>query len=334
MSLFVDIEKSYGSFHLKVSFQTEDNTLAFLGASGSGKSLTLKCIAGLERPDRGRIIINGRTVFDSERKIDLKPQERRAGLLFQNYALFPHMTVWENVLAGATHEKDKEKRKRKAEMLLERFDLTQYIHRLPFALSGGQQQRVALARILVSEPEIILLDEPFSALDSHLRSSMEQELRQVLRSFGKTVLLVSHNRNEVYRLSDRVAIIHNGCVIEHDLKDRIFDQPQGLFTAQLLGVENILPIRDEIAEIVIPTEKCITHIGIRGDDLMPSKHGISCYIIDRIEEPRHIIYLLEYKSSILRWKLEKSSDCYKIGQTVSLLVPQEKILLLTEREIT
>ncbi|MGI6720631.1 MAG: sulfate/molybdate ABC transporter ATP-binding protein [Anaerovoracaceae bacterium] len=140
-----------------------------LGASGSGKSLTLKCIAGVERPDRGRIVVDGVTLFDSERRIDLSPQERRTGLVFQNYALFPHMTVLENIRAGARREPDAQKRADNVNRIVERFGLGSLTGHTPAMLSGGQQQRVALARILVSEPRILLLDEPFSALDGHLR---------------------------------------------------------------------------------------------------------------------------------------------------------------------
>ena len=156
MSIFVDIEKDLGSFQLKVKFEAGDETLALLGASGCGKSMTLRCIAGIEKPDRGRIVVDGVTLFDSEQRINLTPQQRRTGLLFQNYALFPNMTVLDNIRAGAKREKDSQKRTDMIQSVLERFDLKELAKRYPHQLSGGQQQRVALARILVSSPRILL----------------------------------------------------------------------------------------------------------------------------------------------------------------------------------
>ena len=169
MSLYVDIEKDLGSFCLKAKFEAGDESIALLGASGCGKSMTLKCIAGIETPDRGRIVVDDVVLFDSEKKINLTPQQRRTGLLFQNYALFPNMTVYKNICAGARRERDSQKRNRMIQSIMENFGLTELADRYPHQLSGGQQQRVALARILVSSPRILLLDEPFSALDSHLR---------------------------------------------------------------------------------------------------------------------------------------------------------------------
>ena len=189
MAIFVDIEKKLGDFTLKAKFQAGDETLALLGASGCGKSMTLRCIAGIEKPDRGKIILDGVTLFDSEKKINLTPQQRHTGLMFQNYALFPNMTVAQNINCGAKREKDSKIRKDMVESVMECFDLGDLADRLPHQLSGGQQQRVALARILVSSPGILLLDEPFSALDSHLRFKLEQEVRRVIKRFGKTVLL-------------------------------------------------------------------------------------------------------------------------------------------------
>ena len=210
MSIYVDIEKDFGSFRLKAKFEAGNETLALLGASGCGKSMTLRCIAGIVTPDRGKIILDGVTLFDSEKKINLPPQKRHTGLMFQNYALFPNMTVLQNIKAGAKREKDSKIREDMIQSTLEQFDLKDFADRYPHQLSGGQQQRVALARILVSNPGILLLDEPFSALDSHLRFKLEQEVRRVIKQFGKTVLLVSHDRDEVYRMSDSIAIMDDG----------------------------------------------------------------------------------------------------------------------------
>ena len=189
MSLYVDIEKRLGAFRLQSKFEVADETLALLGASGCGKSVTLKCIAGIMTPDRGRIVLNGRVLFDSEKKIDLTPQQRRVGYLFQQYALFPNMTVEQNILCGIREGRRSEKRALAAEKI-RMFRLEGLEKKHPAQLSGGQQQRVALARILCSEPQAILLDEPFSALDSYLK--WELELGELLGAFDGPILWVSH----------------------------------------------------------------------------------------------------------------------------------------------
>ena len=195
MSLLVNIDKDFGTFRLNVNFEAEDGkTSAFLGASWCGKSLTLRCIAGIITPDKGKIVLGGRTLFDSQRRINLRPQVRRCGLMFQNYALFPNMTVEQNILSGA-------KDKSRLEDMLSLFGLAELRKHYPSQISGGQQQRTALARMLISEPEVLMLDEPFSALDSHLRFMTEREVRKITRNFAGPVILVSHNRDEVFRMS-------------------------------------------------------------------------------------------------------------------------------------
>ena len=239
MSVFVDIEKDFGSFQLKVKFEAGDETLALLGASGCGKSMTLRCIAGIEKPDRGRIVVDGVTLFDSENRINLTPQQRRTGLLFQNYALFPNMTVKQNIDAGAKRERDSQKRNAVVQSIMENFDLWELADRYPHQLSGGQQQRVALARILVSSPRILMLDEPFSALDSHLRFRLEQEVRRVMRQFGKTVILVSHDRDEVYRMSDSIAVMDGGVIQTIGTRREVFANPGTRKGAVLTGCKNV-----------------------------------------------------------------------------------------------
>ena len=173
MAIELDIQKNFKGFSLDVRLKGQDGPIGILGASGSGKSMTLRSIAGIETPDSGRIIINGKTVFDSEEKINLKPQERRVGYLFQNYALFPTMTVEKNIgIALRCGKKEKEKKVRD---MIERFSLQGLEKKLPGQLSGGQQQRTALARIMIYEPDMILLDEPFSALDSYLKEQTQRE---------------------------------------------------------------------------------------------------------------------------------------------------------------
>lgn len=189
MALEVHIVKKLHGFTLRVNFCTEGSNMGVLGASGSGKSMTLRCIAGIETPDEGRIVINGRTLFDSEKHINLKPQERRVGYLFQNYALFPTMTVEKNISCG--FRGDKSERKKRVRDYLERYQLVGLEKRYPSQLSGGQQQRVALARMMIGEPEVILLDEPFSALDSYLKDVLQRDMVNFLQEY-KGDMILSH----------------------------------------------------------------------------------------------------------------------------------------------
>ena len=237
MSLNVDIRKTLGSFHLDVSFRTEGDVLGLLGASGCGKSMTLKCIAGIERPDEGRIELNGRVLFDSEARIDLPPQRRRVGYLFQQYALFPTMTAEQNIAAGA-RRLAKADRAAAVDAMMEKMQIAGLGGKFPAQLSGGQQQRVALARILISDPEVMLLDEPFSALDAHLRDRMEQEVMELLREFGRDALIVSHSRDELYRMTDRIAVYSNGRIDAIGEKHALFRDPGTHAAAQLTGCKN------------------------------------------------------------------------------------------------
>lgn len=235
MAIDVSIRKNLGSFTLDVSFQTEEETFAILGASGCGKSMTLKCIAGIETPDEGHIILNGRTLFDSKKKINLIPQKRKVGYMFQDYALFPNMTVEKNIMAGM----GKHPSMQEVERYLERFHLEGLKDHLPRQLSGGQKQRVALARMLASEPEILLLDEPLSALDNYLKWQVEEELRDLFLSVNRTVLFVTHSRDEVYHLCDRVCVLNQGHVETIQAMKEFFSNPETVAAARLSGCRNI-----------------------------------------------------------------------------------------------
>ncbi|MCF0142991.1 MAG: ATP-binding cassette domain-containing protein [Parasporobacterium sp.] len=235
----IDIVKKLGDFTLNMKFKSDDEVVALLGASGCGKSMTLKCIAGIEKPDKGHIIVDGVTLFDSEKGINLTPQKRHTGLMFQNYALFPNMSVRQNIEAGARREKDRSLRRLKVDQVIKSFGLEKVEKLYPSQISGGQQQRAALARILVSDPVILLLDEPFSALDSHLRFRMEQEVGKVMRDFGKTVIMVSHDRDEVFQLCDKIAVINDGAVDVYGTQKEIFTNPVTRNAAVLTGCRNI-----------------------------------------------------------------------------------------------
>ncbi len=226
MKLTVDIKKDFGSFALSSSFETEDLLTGFLGSSGSGKSMTLKCIAGIVTPDEGYIALDDRVLFDSRKKINIRPQERKVGYLFQNYALFPSMTVKKNIYCGLVREKNREEKKQRYDEAIALLNLEGLENRLPSQLSGGQAQRVALARIIVSEPDLLLLDEPFSALDAFLRRNLQTELLEVLENLGKQAILVTHSAREVRRMTTALFVMKGGEIIRRGTTEEVFQDPQ------------------------------------------------------------------------------------------------------------
>lgn len=237
MAIEVRIHREFDDFKLDVQFQSESRRIGILGASGCGKSLTLKSIAGIERPETGKIESAGKVFFDTAKKIWMPPQERNVGYLFQNYALFPTMTVEKNIgIALRCGKKEKEKKVRD---MIERFSLQGLEKKLPGQLSGGQQQRTALARIMIYEPDMILLDEPFSALDSYLKEQTQRECLELLQDYPGTVILVSHSRDEIYRFSEEVLVMDGGkAVIKKTVKE-LFEHPQKVAAAKLTGCKNI-----------------------------------------------------------------------------------------------
>ena len=345
MALCVDIEKTLGSFHLKVKFEAENNVLALLGASGCGKSMTLKCIAGIETPDKGRIVLDGVTLFDSGARVNLPPQKRRVGYLFQQYALFPNMTVAQNIACGVREKKDA--RVRVAEMI-SAMHLEGMEHKKPHQLSGGQQQRAALARILVNQPEVLLLDEPFSALDSHLRFQLESEVRSAIRRFGKTVLLVSHNRDEVFRLSDAIAIMNGGAIEAIGEKKAVFADPETVGGAILTGCKNVARLEkrgERLAHIpdwgvTLETDRDIgeaTHIGVRMHDVLAGDQGpnaLRCAVVEEIENPFSYTIMLRPEGAPqtrpIGWELDKNAWHRRRAAVVTVCLPPEHILLLRE----
>ena len=347
MALLVDIEKKLRDFSLKVSFSADREVLALLVASGCGKSMTLKCIAGIEKPDRGRIELDGVVLYDSGKHINLPPQQRKVGYLFQQYALFPNMTVTQNIRCGLRD------RKRAPEVLPEiiaAMHLEGLEEAHPNRLSGGQQQRVALARILVNEPQLLLLDEPFSALDSQLRFQLEEELRRTIARFGKTVLLVSHNRDEVFRLADRIAVMNRGLVEVCASKKDLFAEPATRTGAFLTGCQNISALEvlsdrriraaDWGVDLTAPREPgSASFVGIRMQDIRPARPGergsniLFCKVEEEIENPFSMTVMLRCgadSTALLGWELDKETWAGLRGETVSIRLPEEALLLLEE----
>src|ERR1700751_1583743 len=238
MALEIQIEKKLLDFALNVSFRAEAEPLSILGPSGAGKTMLLRCIAGLERPDRGRIKLNDRVLFDSESHRNIPARQRRVGMLFQNYAILPHRTVAENIGFGLEGLPRGERSKRVAE-LIGRTDLAGLEDRDSRTLSGGEQQRVALVRALAIEPEALLLDEPLSALDTHLRSQMEIQLQETFAAYRRPALLVTHNVEEAYRLGAKLLVLSRGRVVASGAKEEIFRQPASVEVARLTGCKNI-----------------------------------------------------------------------------------------------
>lgn len=343
MSLYCRIVKQFGPFRLDVEFDAGNEVVSVMGASGSGKSMTLKCIAGIEKPDSGRIVLNGRTLFDSAEKINLPPQVRKTGLLFQESALFPNMTVLENIRLAAPRNAAVT-----AERYIESYGLEGLGNRYPDQLSGGQKQRCAIARMLASEPEILMFDEPFSALDTHLRWQMEREIARTIAGFNGTVLLVSHNRDEVYRLSDRVTVLTDGRSEALRTKEDLFFRPVSYADALLTGCKNIFPAFVREGEVEIPglalTFACpdapenVRFAGIRAKRILPGHAAEpACdhlYLNFRILNVTESVftYILEIMpengTSSLYWEIDKAVYGEIKDHPAVIAIPRKELMLL------
>ena len=339
--LKVDIQKKLKEFDLDVDFELKKGCLGILGPSGCGKSMTLKSIAGIENPDEGIVSLtaDGETIyFDSSKKINLKPQKRNVGYLFQNYALFPNMTVEENIAIGL-----KDKNEKRVSEMIKRFHLEGLEKRYPRQLSGGQQQRVALARILAYSPDVILLDEPFSAMDTFLKEQLRIELVNILRNFDGLSILVTHNRDEAFQFCDELLILDKGKIIARGETHELFDNPRRVQAARLMGCKNISKIEIvddyhlksldwgitfEVSE-KIPSN--ITHIGIRAHDFNPAeKDDLNAFDTansTKLERP------FEWEVTLgngLWWKCDKRISEHEFVIPDYLKVNPKRILLLEE----
>ena len=355
MSLFVNIKKSYPDFILDIAFESRSKRIGILGASGCGKSLTLKSIAGIVRPDDGRISYDKRVWFDKDKRINVKTAKRNVGYLFQDYALFPNMTVEENI-AAALHAQDSNRDvkggrsadRRKpdsgsSEDILKQFGIWDVKDHRPDELSGGQQQRGALARMMACDPELILLDEPFSAMDTFLREGMRLELIRLLDMYNKTVIIVSHDRDEIYQMCDHLILMDKGRIIAQGDTDDVFEHPETVAAARLTGCKNISRIERindhrikalDWNDIELITDGKvtgdITHAGIRAHDLMPGEHGVNVIRCGQVEISRLPFEWYITLENGLWWKQSRElSEAYNIKTVPEFVsVMPDRILLM------
>lgn len=339
--LKVDIHKELKEFDLDVDFELKNGCLGILGPSGCGKSMTLKSIAGIVDPDNGIVSLTTgeETVyFDSDKKINLKPQKRNVGYLFQNYALFPNMTVEENVGIGASNSDENV-----VSEMIRRFHLEGLEKRYPRQLSGGQQQRVALARIMAYGPDVILLDEPFSAMDTGLKEKLRRELANFLNNFNGFSVLVTHDRDEAFQFCEELIILDKGKIIAKGKTIDLFENPGKVEVARLTGCKNISKIEIiddyhvksldwdvtfEVSEKVSPK---IDYIGIRAHDFGPAQkddvNAVDTSDSTKMEMP------FEWQISLangLLWKLDKQMREHEFEIPEYLKVDPKNIILLEE----
>ncbi|MEG0824540.1 MAG: ATP-binding cassette domain-containing protein [Oscillospiraceae bacterium] len=342
MALVVSFSKKLENFTLNVDFTAESAaTLGLLGASGSGKSMTLKCIAGIETPDKGHIELDGKILYDSAKKINLPPQQRHVGYLFQNYALFPNLTAGENIALAVP----KEDRKALLPQLLAQFHLEELAEQYPRKLSGGQQQRVALARLLASRPQVLLLDEPLSALDDYLRWQVEEELREILGTFPGPSILVTHSRDEVYHLCKTACVVAEGQSQPAVPTTDLFHAPQTLSACLLSGCKNVSAATVEDGKLFAtdwgvflqtaqPYGGSVAHVGIRAHHLLAAEehsvNPIPCKVL-RVQDNLFsvVITLQTPAGGALQWELPKTQwEALQSPTTLTLTVAPENVLPL------
>jgi molybdate transport system permease protein len=282
MALEVQIVKQLPEFMLDVSFRAEGNSpLSILGPSGSGKTMLLRCIAGLERPDSGRVVLDDRVLLDTEQKLRVPARLRRLGLLFQHYALFPHRTVFENIEFGVKHLAPADREKLVIDAM-RRTHTAGLDQRYPRELSGGEQQRVALARALVVEPAALLLDEPLSALDAHLRNQVEGQLHETFSEYRRPTLLVTHNVEEAYRLCAQLLVLSRGHVAALGPKEEIFRHPPNLQVARLTGCRNFSKVNG-ISESEVEALEWGCRLHVANGRERPAHIGIRAHHVDFAE---------------------------------------------------
>jgi molybdate transport system ATP-binding protein len=314
--LKVSITKTLNNFTLNSDFTISSGITGIIGPSGCGKSVTLQCIAGLQTPDYGEIILNEQAFFQTNKQINVKTKDRNIGYVFQQYALFPHLTVYQNIAYGLTHDKKSEK-KAKVASILEKVQLSGYENHYPNQLSGGQQQRVALARTLITKPNLLLLDEPFSALDHHIKQLLEQELLSIIKKhYSGIVLFVTHDMEEAYRLCDHVLLYEKGKIVQTGETKKVFKKPANVKAATIIGCKNIFPINS-----IYVTEDGAT-CTIKGTPLKaleqpgnnnPSHIGIHAETIQFVEKTANVENAFDFTISELVTGIHQTHLTIQVG---------------------
>ncbi|MDT8409608.1 MAG: ABC transporter ATP-binding protein [Wenzhouxiangellaceae bacterium] len=312
-----------------------------LGASGCGKTTALRAIAGFEPLRKGSIRINGREVSTPHRQV--APEKRGVGMVFQDHALFPHLTVKANIAFGIRRLGDAEQRARIGE-LLALTGLAGLELRYPHELSGGQQQRVALARALAPEPAVLLMDEPFSNLDTGLRRQMGDEIRSMLKSRGTAALMVTHDQLEAFALADRIGLMHGGRLLQWDSPYELYHRPYCRYVAAFTGrgsyiaahvhdsfIEHALG-RSAIPESLESPESGELELLIRPDDIRPDPNGRPARVLARQFQGADILYRLELPGGEQVGALFPSHDNYAEGVTIGIVLQAEHLVLFDPRQ--
>jgi iron(III) transport system ATP-binding protein len=314
------------------------NILALLGPSGSGKTTLLRLIAGFEKPDQGRIVINGRTVVDVDRSVWVPAENRGVGMVFQDYALFPHLTVAQNVRFGLRNS-DRAERRRRVEELLKLTELTQCAERYTHQLSGGQQQRVALARALAPRPGVVLLDEPFNGLDPDLRPQMRREVARILRHLGTAAILVTHDQEEALGMADQVAVIRNGELQQIGTPEDIYYSPTTPFVANFVGQADFIPgrvlgsmIHTELGIFPCPAElpSGPAKLMIRHEAVTPKPAGVLATVEEREFLGGEILYRLRLPSGATIHLEQRQPAHWPLGHQVAVELHLPNVVVFPE----
>ncbi|HET7616383.1 MAG TPA: ABC transporter ATP-binding protein, partial [Bacillales bacterium] len=294
--LSCNIQKTLRDFSLDVNFRVEKETVTIVGHSGSGKTTVLKLLAGLLEPERGWVRINGKTYFDDRKKIDLAPERRNVGFVFQHYALFPHLSVFDNIAYGLAGKSGK---KRAVEKMLETLGITCLKKRFPRELSGGEQQRVAVARALVMNPDMLLLDEPMSALDVTTRRKVRAELKKTLARLDVPKILVTHDYEDALSVGERIIVMDGGRIIQEGTPTELLRNPKSSFVADFSGI-NIF------SGTVHPSDETRSHFSVEGNHFFVKN-------TERAGSARAVIYPWDVEVDKMAFKEETNVFRGRIG---------------------
>lgn len=308
-----NISKSFGKKNIikNLSLEIEDGKFTtLLGSSGCGKTTLLRMIAGLETPDEGEIYFDDNLVYSAKKGVNVPPEKRNLSFVFQDFALWPHMTVFENVAFGLRARKQKDNLKEKVQEALEAVKLADLKDRYPHELSGGQQQRVAFARAIVVKPTCILFDEPLSALDAKLREAMRVEIKQMTEKLNMTSVFVTHDQSEAMSMSDYIVVMNGGVIEQYGTPQQIYEHPSTIFVADFVGKADWI----EMNEMVRPEAVILCDDGGISGKVTSSQYIGGKYVL-----------CVEVKDK--SWTVSSKTD-RRIGETVRLSYDQDKLIKL------